>query len=77
MSTHSTDGREWARIDQTVKGSQLSADGDFSCIRDGATLVVDEDEDGLFVLCRHGRHHLHGQANDDETHFLGFWPKAG
>ena len=74
MSTHSLDGREWARVDQTKAGTMLIADGGFhGCIREGAVLTVEEDDDGLYVPCGHGNHYLDGQENDAGSHFVGLW----
>ena len=75
MSTHSIDGREWARTDQTKAGSLLLADGGFhGCIKEGEVLKVGEDDAGLYVPCGHGNHYLDGQENYDATHYVGLWP---
>jgi hypothetical protein len=80
MSTHSTDGREWARLSTAKAGDKLIADSGFTCIDDGAELeVMQDDKRGgvLFVRCRKGCHDLDGQlSEEDGDHLVGFWPAA-
>lgn len=74
MSTHSIDEREWARVDDTTAGSRVKVDGDFTCIAEGAELVVQKGPHGLYVPCSDGCHYLDGQENDEGTHYVGMWP---
>ena len=76
MSTHSLDGREWARLSQLKPGDTVIADGGFTCIPDGARLQVCEHaEGGLCVPCAEGGHHLDGQLfAKDNDHLVGLWP---
>lgn len=89
MSTHSTDGREWARLSKIKPGDILKCDNDFTCGIAGREVMVGRDKSGyLFVFCngndgdghtRGGRghfqckHHLDGQT-DDGDHIVGMWP---
>lgn len=40
MSTHSLDGREWAKLSDLKPGDYLEADGDFTCIANGKFVEV-------------------------------------
>lgn len=40
MSTHSLDGREWAKLSDLETGDILIPDGDFTCITEGNPVVV-------------------------------------
>lgn len=79
MSTHSTDGREWAKLSDLKVGDKLTMDDGFDdgdgegCGISGKTLVVEQGEHGLFVPCGEGHHYLDGQADDGE-HLVGMWP---
>ncbi|RWN55867.1 MAG: hypothetical protein EOR99_35030 [Mesorhizobium sp.] len=75
MSTHSTDGREWAKLSALKPGDQVRTDGGFSCGMSNATLAVGRDDRGLFVPCHVGHHYLDGQLSDvDNDHLVGVWP---
>lgn len=75
MTTHSSDGREWAKLSELVPGRKLIADGGFTCIKDGAVLEVMRDQSGeLYVPCSEGHHNLEGQFSEiDHNHLVGFW----
>lgn len=84
MSTHSTDGRPWAKLSELKPGDKLKADGGFDCIEEGAILEVKAEDDGeLYVECDgpdgaypgEGQHHsLEGQLSDEDGDSLvGFW----
>lgn len=45
-------------------GETVIADGGFDCIRPGPVLV-DGDDNGLFVRCDEGKHYLIGQESGD------------
>lgn len=46
-------------------GMKLKADGGFTCIKRGAVLTVEFDEQGLpFVPCKRGGHWLAGQVGE-------------
>jgi hypothetical protein len=69
--SHDTSGVEWARLSQLKPGATVRADDGFTCIKDGAVLVVGIDDRGsLFVPCSDGEHHLDGQC-DDGDHCIG------
>lgn len=84
MSTHSTDGREWAKLSALKAGDRVELDGGFTCGIAGKTLIVEEDEDGLFVPCGGAegereatQHYLDGQISEvDNDHLVGVWPAA-
>lgn len=74
MSTHSTDGQEWARLSQLKPGDKVRTDGGFTCGMNNKTLEVKQDGSGnLYVDCDEGQHNLDGQA-DDGDHLVGMWP---
>ena len=56
---------EYARVDAVSRGDTLIADGGFTCMREGAELLVNEDERGLFVSCDEGKHYIDGQIEDN------------
>lgn len=65
-------GRAYAAVAGVKAGDRLQADGDFTCIKANAVLTVKQDDDGLYVPCKDGGHHLDGQINDG--HYVGFHP---
>lgn len=69
-----TNGKPWALVAETRKGSVIRPDADFDCLSTAAALTVEEDEDGLYVPCTQGRHGLDGQISDDGTEYVGFYP---
>lgn len=85
MTTHSKDGREWAKLSELKPGMSIRADGDFTCGIANRTLIVGADIEGrLFVNCNGGhdgeptgrpaRHYLDGQLQgEDHDHLIGFW----
>lgn len=86
MSTHSIDGREWARLSNLKAGDRVELDDGFTCGIAGKTLTVLQDEDGLFVPCDGGdiseephatnerKHYLDGQISEvDNDHLVGIW----
>jgi hypothetical protein len=88
MSTHSTDGRPWAKLSELKPGDVLIADGDFDCVTAGEECEVKADEGGaLYVDCagpigpeepqqEPGKHLLDGQLSDvDGDSLVGFWLK--
>lgn len=75
MTTHSTDGREWAKLSALKPGDRVVTGGGFSCGMSHATLEVSGDGGGLFVPCHAGRHYLDGQLSAvDNDHLVGVWP---
>jgi hypothetical protein len=56
-------GREWASADKLKAGDTVECDGDFTCIPAGATRVVCEDHNGLYIACADGKHYLDGQLD--------------
>lgn len=78
-STHSNDGREWARLSQLGPGSRVEFDAGFSCGLSGRILEVHRDPKGnLYVNCDEGEHGLAGQlaseTGGDTDHLVGVWP---
>jgi hypothetical protein len=74
MSTHSTDGREWAKLSELKAGDKIQTDGGFTCGMNNKILIVEnDDDDKLFVRCGEGNHLLAGQVDSDEGHLVGMW----
>jgi len=69
-------GRPYATVASTKAGDVLEADGDFTCMREGAKLTVTDSEDGLMVPCRDGGHCLDGQiqSEDGTDFYMGLYP---
>lgn len=90
MSTHSTDGREWARLSKLKPGAVLKCDDGFTCGIAGKEVLVGRDKNGFFVGCDGGeeehearqgtgkfqcKHYLDGQTCDEDgDHLVGMWP---
>ena len=71
MDTHDTKGRPWAKLSELKVGDKIETDVGFDCI--GAeTRFVCVDDDGLYFVCKEGRHYLTGQTVDDE-HLIGIY----
>ena len=51
------------KLSEVKPGDVLIADGGFTCIKQGARLVVADD---LSVSCSHGKHFLDGQIDFDD-----------
>lgn len=74
MSTHSIDGREWAKLSELEPGDVLLADGDFTCGIANKERLVGKRDGELFVTCNDGKHYLDGQLSDEDgDHLVGFW----
>lgn len=74
MSTHSTGGREWAKLSELKPGDKVKTDGGFTCGISSKELEVGFDEHGFYVPCKHGRHFLDGQLSSvDHDHLVGVW----
>jgi hypothetical protein len=69
-------GRPYAKIGETHPGTELVADGDFTCLPNGATRTVKYSSHGLYIDCAEGRHYLEGQIEADYYIGLHEW-KAG
>lgn len=54
-----------AKLEDVRAGDKLMADSGFTCVDHGAVLKVERDDEGLFVTCRDGKHHLDGQLDED------------
>lgn len=89
MSTHSTDGRSWAKLSELKPGDKLIADGGFTCMRDGAIKVVLAEPNGeLYVFCdgpdgegglEEGKchHNLKGQiSQENHDSLVGLWRES-
>ncbi len=69
---------DWAKESEVKVGTELIADGGFTCIRENAVLIVKQDDGGLFVDCddEGHKHYLDGQLDDGEV-YIGFELAAG
>jgi hypothetical protein len=65
----------FAKESEVRKSTVLVADGGFTCIVRGAVLIVEEDEDGLWVSCSEGRHYLDGQLTENGE-YVGLMVKS-
>ena len=61
---------KWATKKDTKVDDILITDGGFTCLPKNAHLTVKEDKDGLYILCRAGKHYLDGQL-DDKGNYVG------
>jgi hypothetical protein len=74
MSTHSIDGRPWAKLSKLKPGDKIVSDGGCECIATSLTLEVKAENGELYVDCDMGRHFLDVQVSDEDTDSLvGFW----
>jgi len=75
MSSHSTDGREWARLSKVKEGDLLEMDNDFTCGIANETLAarLKGGDGGLYVYCNHGQHYLEPNLSEDGDHIIGVW----
>lgn len=67
------------RIKDVKVGTVLIPDGDFTCMTMGRARTVHEDENGLYVGCRSGKHYLDGQIEGDRYIGLttdGVWMRS-
>lgn len=74
MSTHSIDGREWAKLSEIKEGDKLQVDADFTCMEDGDVKLVKKRKDGFYVECNEKIHLLDSQlSHEDHDHLVGMW----
>lgn len=66
-------GRTYASVEKTKTGDTVQVDNDFTCIKANEKLIIQEDNEGLFIPCFHGKHYLDGQKSDDETYYIGIY----
>lgn len=68
-------GREYAKVSSLKTGDQVTVDGNFTCLKEGAILPVKKNDDGdLYVDCAVAQYHLlDGQLNDTRTHYVGIY----
>lgn len=71
-------GIPWAHRDTIKEGDKVRADAGFTCIPDGAVLIVRHDKihegfAGLCVTCEDGNHALESQLGDDGE-LVGLYP---
>ena len=52
------------RLADLRPGDVLVADGGFTCVADGAELIVEADDRGFFFRCAGGVHRINGQLKD-------------
>lgn len=78
MSTHDTNGREWAKVSEVKEGSIVVPDSDFcGSLAHTNEYTVRKDEHGLFLEAVAGKHYLDGQIDHEEgTHYVGLYLKA-
>lgn len=76
MSTHSTDGKEYAKLSTLKPGDKVRTDGGFTCGMNNKELEVKKNSTGgLYVDCDEGMHGLDGQlSEEDHDHLVGMWP---
>ena len=72
--TTDKNGREWAKLSQLNVGDKIECDSGFDCVDTGAVLTVQQDEDGKYIACDHGRHYLNGHLETDGDHLVGVYP---
>jgi hypothetical protein len=63
--THDKSWRFYANLSQVEPGDWLIPDGGFTCMKEGVPLLIERDDDGLYVRCDSYRHYLSGQADED------------
>lgn len=57
-----------ATTDNVREGSIVIADGGFTCLEEGARLIVRSEDGTLFVNCADGRHALDGQLDEGDDY---------
>jgi hypothetical protein len=70
------DGREYARLDKLKKGDTILVDDGFSCMEPWSMHLVEENTNGLYVLCTDGSHYLEGQMTQDKV-LIGIYQVEG
>jgi hypothetical protein len=63
---------DFPKLADLKPGDVLRADGGFTCLSDGAVREVMKDDDGLYVQCSEGKHHLDGQEGANGE-CVGLW----
>lgn len=74
-------GRLYARVADVAAGSVLEADEHFECVPSHSPLIIESDcgangpPQSLYFQCtgHGGKHRLHGQLSNDETHYIGLY----
>lgn len=66
-------GRAYATVADTKAGSFVETDGGFICMDAGERKEVFENN-GLYIRCYEGIHHLSGQEDDTHTYYIGLYP---
>lgn len=67
-------GKPYAKVSEVKEGTVLVCDGGFTCVDDGAELIVKKDEKGLYFDCRDAGHYLDGQTDDGKV-YVGLYLK--
>lgn len=72
MSSNNSDqeGREYVLVETVKEGTVLIADGGFTCMSEGSRYIVEIDDEGPYVRCSRGKHHLNGQVAFTEPRFV-------
>ena len=52
------------KLDELKVGDTVITDGGFTCMK-ASPRKVHEDNEGLYIRCRDGRHYLDGQEDED------------
>jgi hypothetical protein len=76
VTTHSADGRPWAKLSELKPGDKLVTDGGFTCMLDDAVKEVRQRENGdLYIECDlEGGHTLEGQVSEvNHDSLVGLW----
>lgn len=58
-------GREYAKLSQLKAGDIVTVDGDMDCMKPWSQHIVEVDDFGLSIPCKHGAHYLNGQLRDE------------
>jgi len=62
----------FAKANEVKAGDHLKCDEGFTCLKPHTKVVVQEDEEGLFVSCADGKHYLDGQE-DENGNLVGLY----
>lgn len=65
-------GRAYLTTQNAKAGMEVQVDGDFVCIEPWSVHTLQQDDNGLFILCADGRHGLDGQL--EASHYVGIYP---
>jgi len=72
--THDINNREYLRKDQAKANMKVELDADFTCIKAGETILIQDELGELYFKCDQNRHYIDGQENSTGTHYVGIYP---